>query len=80
MRLGSTIHNIHKHIYHYILEVNHNTKYITVDIISSYHIANIQSPLFVKLLAPDYVIIILAIHEFGVLYDIALDYYIFDFI
>ena len=42
------------HIYHYILEVNHNNKYITVDIISSYHIANSQSPLFVKLLAPDY--------------------------
>ena len=59
------------HVYHYILEVNHNTKYITVDIISSYHIANIQSPLFFKLLAPDYVITILAIHEFGVLYDIA---------
>ena len=38
---------------------------------SSYHIANSQSPLFVKLLAPDFVIIILAIHEFGVLYDIA---------
>ena len=32
-----------------------------VDNISSYHIANSQSPLIVKLLAPDYVIIILEI-------------------
>ena len=60
------------HSYHYILEVNHNTKCVTVDNTSSYHIANSQSPLFVKLWAPGYVIIILAILKFGVLFRLML--------